>query len=180
MAGFDEAREGARRRGTTIEEAIDGLEAEWITRMEENDIPIKDLLAGRTIMCHYSHTSQLYIMIHGIYLFMDQERENWTRSKRRYQRIERVFALSLFHAIRAIRKNLIWNLGVKPPMDRATFLRLMICFAFEPFHNHWNNQQKRRAKRYIQCIQLYFQEFNKFEQNVLAAMLEGQDELINN
>ena len=179
MASFVDVQQEVRRSGTTIEEAIDSLDVEWINRMESNDIPIKDLLVGRTIMSHFSHTSQLQIMIHEIYLFMDQERENWTRSKRRYRRIEKVFAMTLFHAICAIRKNLIWNLGVKPPVDRATFLRLMLCFTFEPFVNHLNIRQRKKAKRYVNHIKLYFQEFNKFEQNVMKRMLDEQDELIN-
>jgi hypothetical protein len=109
----------------------------WIDELERNNVPIRDLLTGRAWCSKFKDSSQLEIVIHQIILLMDQERENWTRSKRRYLRREQVFARNLFNVILTIRRNLIKNLGVKPPIDRDSFLRLMICYDFEPFYVYW-------------------------------------------
>ena len=72
----------------------------------------------------------------------DEQRENWTRSRSSYRRAEWVFGRTLHNAILSVRKNIIWNLKVKPPVDRVTFHRLMLCYNFEPFQTHWTRRQE--------------------------------------
>jgi hypothetical protein len=122
----------------TMEEAINNTELPWVRELERNNVPIRRLLTGRAWVSRFEDSSQLEIVIHQIFLFMDQERENWTRSKRRYLRREQVFARNLFNVIVTVRRNLIRNLGVKPPIDRDIFLRLMVCYDFEPFYVYWS------------------------------------------
>ena len=72
-----------------------------------------------------------------IFTFFDKERESWTRWKSKYVKMEKVFAKNLYSAIIAIRHNIDWvNKGAKPPVDRLAFYKLMMCWEFEPFHQH--------------------------------------------
>ena len=163
----------------TMEEAINNTELPWVHELERNNVPIRRLLTGRAWVSRFEDSSQLEIVIHQIFLFMDQERENWTRSKRRYLRREQVFARNLFNIILTVRRNLIKNLGVKPPIDRVSFLRLMVCYDFEPFYVYWSERQKRQARRAVKDIKLYFEEFNTFEQDILRKMIDQDDRLVN-
>ena len=126
----------------------------------------------------FSDSSQLEVMIHQIELFFDQERENWARSKRRYRRIERQFARTLLVAIRTIRKNLFWSLLVKPPVDRITFLRLMVCYGFRPFHTHWTTKQRRSMKRKMNVIRYYYEHFNQLSQEDMRSLIDRNDKLL--
>ena len=139
-----------RRRATTFEEAVDTMDGDFMRLYELMGIPIRQVLAGRALVREFSDSSQLEVMIHQIELFFDQERENWTRSKHRYRRIEKQFARTLMVAIRTIRKNLFWSLLMKPPVDRITYLRLVVCYGFEQFHEHWTLRQKN-SLRHIEC-----------------------------
>ena len=110
--GLQNVRHGSP---STFEESIDSLDTDFMRMYELMGIPIREVLADRAWVNHFSDSSQLEVMLHQIELFFDQERENWTRSKCSYERIERQFARTWMVAIRTIRKNLFWSLLVNPP-----------------------------------------------------------------
>ena len=167
-----------RRRATTFEEAVDTMDDDFMRLYELMGIPIREVLAGRAWVREFSDSSQLEVMIHQIELFFDQERENWARSKRRYRRIERQFARTLLVAIRTIRKNLFWSLLVKPPVDRVTFLRLMVCYGFRPFHAHWTTKQRRSMKRKMNVIRYFYEHFNQLSQEDMRSLIDRNDKLL--
>jgi len=115
-----------RKPDTTYEEAIDRMDETWTRFYESMNFPIRDLLAGRRWFSRIRDSSQLEVMLHQILFFMDEQRENWTRSLFQYRSIEKCFGRTLFNAIYAIRKNLVRDVKVKPPVDRITFHRLML------------------------------------------------------
>ena len=118
-------------------------------------------------------------MLHQIVFFMDEQRENWTRSRRSYLSVERTFARTLYNATIAIRKNLDSDLTVKPPVDRTTFLRLMVCWGFEPFQKHLSKRQRKTADRYSKAIKFYYAQHNQADQNTMRQILDVHDNLVN-
>ena len=163
----------------TFDEAIHTVEEAWFTVYEENGFPIRDLLAGNCYFIRFSESSQLEVMLHQVCFFMDEQRENWTRSRDSYLSVEKAFARTLYNATLAIRKNLTSDLTVKPPVDRITFLRLMVCWGFEPFQKHLSKRQRKTAARYIKAIKFYYEEHNKADQNTMRAILDDNDRLVN-
>lgn len=93
-------------------------------------------------------SSQLPIIINQMYHFFDVEHENWVKSKCQYCCIERNFAWNLYNKLISVKTNIVWERGYKPPEENKTFDKLVLCYEFEPFHNHWNQRQKRMAKRH--------------------------------
>ena len=89
------------------------------------------------------------------------------------------FQGNYLNAIIAIRKNIVLNLGVNPPVDRVTFYTLTLCYKFKPFHTHWNKRQKRTVKCYVNVIRFYSDGFNKLDQNVLREMIDQNTSLLN-
>ena len=168
-----------RRPETTYEEAIDRMDEDWVRFYEEMDFPIRDLLTGRRWFIRFKDSSQLEVMLYQVLFFMDEQRENWTRSRRQYRIIEKVFGRTLFNAILAIRKNIVWNQTVKPPVDRITFNRLVTCYNFEPFQTHWTQRQKNTVRRYMNVINFYYEVFNKADQNTMRFMINADDRLPN-
>ena len=164
-----------RRHATTFEEAVDTMDDDFMRMYELMGIPIREVLAGRAWVREFSNSSQLEVMIHQIELFFDQERENWAH---RYRRIEKQFARTLMVAIRTIRKNLFWSLLVKPPVDRITYLRLMVCYGFKPFHTHWTQKQRRSLRRKTNVIPYYYEHFNQFSQEDMRRLIDRNDELL--
>ena len=167
-----------RRHATTFEEAVDTMNDDFMRLYELMGIPIREVLAGHAWVREFSDSSQLEVMIYQIELFFDHECENWARTKRRYRRIERQFARTLLVAIRMIRKNLFWSLLVKPPVDRITYLRLMVCYRFRPFHTHWTTKQCRTLKRKIVVIRYYYEHFNQASQEDLHRLINRNDKLL--
>ena len=89
---------------------------------EEAGVAIRDVLAGRVEIGRFAQSSHLELMVDLIFTFFDKGRENWTRWKSKYTRIEKVFAENLFNAIIAVRHNIDWvHKGAKPPVDHLTF-----------------------------------------------------------
>ena len=117
-------------------------------------------MSGRISIQRFGEFSQLEIAINQIYYIFDVERENWVRSKRRYSWIERNFAKNFYNVIILIKVNIDWNRGAKSPVDRDTFAKLALCYEFAPFHRHWNQRQKRTAKRQMETIAFYYKWFN--------------------
>ena len=167
-----------KRHPITFEEAIDSLDSDFMRMYDLMQVPIREVLTGSAWVNCFSDCSQLEIMIHQIEVFLDQERENWVRSKHRYQRIERQFARTLMVAIRTIRKNIVWNVTIKPPVDRETYLRLMVCYGFEPFHYHWTLRQKNTLRRKMSVIRFYYEHFNRSTQEDMRRMIDANDKLL--
>ena len=167
-----------RRHAITFEEAVDTMDSDFMRLYELMGIPIREVLAGRAWVRGFSDSSQPEVMIHQIELFFDQERENWARSKRRYRRIERQFAHTLMVAIRTIRKNLFWSLLVKLPVDRLTYLRLVVCYGFEQFHEHWTLRQKNILRRKMSVIRYYYEHFNQLSQEDMRRLIDRNDKLL--
>ena len=115
-----------RKPEVTYEEAIDRMEAPWTRFYEDRNFPIRDLLSGRRWLTQLKDSSQLEVMLHQILFFMDEQRENWTRSHSRYRRIEKCFGRTLFNAILAIHRNIVWDIKVKPPVDWITYHRHVV------------------------------------------------------
>ena len=168
-----------RKPDVTYEEAIDRMDEAWTRFYESMDFPIRDLLAGRRWLTRFKDSSQLEVMLHQILFFMDEQRENWTRSLFQYRRIEKCFGRTLFNSIRTIRKNLVWDVKVKPPVDRITYHRLMLCYGFEPFQSTWTRRQKNTARCYILTIDFYYSTFNHCDQVTMRAMIDAEDKLPN-
>ena len=162
----------------TMEEATRTLDDPVINGLENDGLPLRDLLSGRVWVTRYGDSSHLEVIIHQIYFFIEEQRENWTRNKRRYKRTERRFGRSLLSAIRDIHKNLVWDLAVKPPADRTTFLRLMVCCSFDPIFSQWTVQQMRTAKNRLDAIRRYYDVFNQQSQDEMREKLDAQDRLL--
>ena len=73
----------------TREETMDRRNDRCILEYERDGVRIRDILAGRVRVTGLSISSHLHMVIELIYTFFDQERENWTRFKHRYMRMEK-------------------------------------------------------------------------------------------
>ena len=157
-----------RRRDLTYEEASDLSDERWIVDFEEQGVAIRNVLAGQVEVGRFARTWHLELMVDLIFTFFDKERENWTRWKSRYTRMEKVFPRNLFNAILAVWHNIDWfNAGARPAVDRLTFDKLIMCWGFKPFHQHLKPRQWRAAQRHVNVIEFYYQIFNQ----------EGQEEM---
>ena len=168
-----------RKPDTTYEEAIDRMNEAWTRFHGSMDFPIRDFLTGRRWLTRFKDSSQLELMIRQILFFMDEHSENWTRIQSRCWRIEKCFSRALFNAILTIRRNLVWDVKVKPPVDRITYHRLMLCYGFEPFQSTWTKRQKKTARRYVLTIDFYYSTFNHCNQVTMRAMIDAEDKLPN-
>ena len=158
-----------RKKELTYEEAADLTNEYWVQRHERAGVAIRDILAGRVVVERFAASSNLEVMIDLIFTFFDKERENWTRWKDKYCRMERNFAKNLYNAIIAVKYNIDWyDKGAKPPVDRITFLKLMNCWLWEPFRNHLNERQRKTARRYLNLIKFYYETFNQDGQEEIA------------
>ena len=84
-------------------------------------------------------------MINVIFTFFDIERENWTPWKHRYACMEKNLAKTLFNCIVAIKNNIAFYVrGAKPPVDRITFHKLMVCSS--RFFNTWTRDVGKRQR----------------------------------
>ena len=128
-------------------------------------------VTGFSTLCH------LHMVIDLIHTF-DKERENWTRFKHWYMRMEKNMARTLFNVICAVKLNIDFhNKGAKPPIDRTSFYKLMLCWEFKPFHQHLSESCQRKAKRHIQLIQFYNEMFNQEGQAQMAHQIECENGL---
>ena len=167
-----------RRRDLTYEEASDLVAERWIFDFEQAGVAIRDVLAGRVEVGRFAKSSHLEFMVDLIFTFFDKERENWTCWKSRYARMEKVFARNLFNAIIAVRHNIDWfSAGARPPVDRLTFDKLMLCWGFEPFHQHLKPRQRRAAQSHIDVIEFYYMTFNQEGQEEMRHQLYRDDVL---
>ena len=113
-------------------------------------VAIHDILAGRDVVDWFTYSSNLEVMIYLIFTFFNQERENWTRWKHKYCKMEKNFAKNLFNAIVAVKYNTdFYNKGAKPPIDRITFYKLMSCWESAPFRVHLSDRRRKMKQRHI-------------------------------
>ena len=169
-----------RKREFTYEDAADASNEFWINRYERDVVAIRDILAGRVVVDRFAYSSNLEVMIDLIFTFLDLERENWTRWKHRYSRMEKNFAKNLYNAIIGVRCNINWNnKGAKPPIDRKSFYKLMLCWGFEPFHEHLTERRKRTAQRHISEVNFYYETFNQEGQEEMRHQIDRDDRLPN-
>ena len=167
-----------RKKEFTYEEATDLTNEYWVQRYERAGVAIRDILAGRVVVERFAASSNLEVMIDLIFTFFDQERENWTRWKDKYCRMERNFAKNLYNAITAVKYNFDWyDKGAKPPVDRITFNKLMNCWLCEPFRNHLNERQRKTARRHLNLIKFYYETFNQDGQEQMRHQIDRDDSL---
>lgn len=130
-------------------------------RYERGGFPIRLVSAGHVAVGNFAESSQLEVMIDLIFTFFDIERENWTRWKHRYACMENNLAKTLFNCVIAIKNNIAFYVrGAKQPVHRITFHKLMVCWQFEPFHQHLDQRRRQTAKRRIDLIEFYYEMFN--------------------
>ena len=160
-------------RDVTLEEAVQymGDEPE-VQAQEAAGVPIRDLMAGRKWVMRYGMSSHLESLIHQMFFFTE-ERENWSRTKRKYLRCERRFSKSLLAAIRDIHRNIFWTLAIKPPIDRDTFNRLMIVGYEESMQKHWTAEQRRNAMGRLNAIRYYYECFNRSSQEIMRENIDS-------
>ena len=84
---------------------------------------------------------------------------------------------TLFNVICTVKLNNDWREGAKPPIDRHSFYKLMLCWEFEPFHEHLSASKQRKAKRHIQLIQFYYETVNTEGQAEMQHQIERDDRL---
>jgi len=166
-----------RKREVTYEEQVDNMQEPWIEFYEARGLPIRNLLAGRRWEGSFASSIQLIIMVHQVLLFIE-EKENWTRHPY-YVHLETCFAFTLRSCIEAIAKNLIWNVKVKPPVDRITFHRLILCYNYEQFYTYWTDEQRDQTKRFMSNIDFYFNTIDLRDQDTMRAMINANDMLTN-
>ena len=135
------------------------------------------MLAGRVRVTGFSTLCHLHMVIDLIHTF-DKERENWTRFKHWYMRMEKNMARTLFNVICAVKLNIDFhNKGAKQPIDMTSFYKLMLYWEFKPFHQHLSESRQRKAKRHIQLIQFYYETVNTEGQAELWHQIERDDRL---
>ena len=144
---------------------------------EERGIPIRDGLSGLRGLKGFGYSSQLEFAIHQIHSFV-ASKEDWTFSKKNYRKIERNFSITLHNVITVAYKNLVFNLGVKPPVSREHYKLLKSILEFQPFWDKWAQKQQNRIKKYMSRMELYFEHFNKLEDDVLRKMIDQHDCLL--
>ena len=161
----------------TREEALDRRNDRWILEYERDGVRIRDILAGRVRVMGLSTSSHLHMVIELIYTLFDQERENWTRFKHRYARMEKNMARNLFNVICAVKLNIDWREGGKPPIDRKSFWKLMLYWEFVPFQEHLSANRQRRVRRHLGAIQFYYDTLNTDGQEEMQHQIERNDRL---
>ena len=166
-----------RRHEVTHEEATDAMNDSWVLNYEREGVAIRDVLAGRIRVSGFALSSQLHMVIDLIFTFFDKERENWTRWKHRYARMEKNFARTLFNVICAVKLNTDFSVGAKPPIDRVSYYKLMTCWGFEPFQDHLSERKKRTVLRHLRTIMFYFETLNPDGQAEMTHQIVREDEL---
>ena len=153
------------------------MDDDWVFNYERDGIAIRDVLAGCIRVSGFATSSQLHMIIDLIFTFFNKERENWTRWKHRYSRMEKNFARTLFNVICAVKLNTDFSVGAKPLIDRVSFYKPMTCWGFEPFQDHLSERRKRTALRHLRTIIFYYETLNTGGQSEMAHQIVREDEL---
>ena len=162
----------------TYKNAVNRMDEPWVRHNEPNGVPFHNVLTGHVSVNHFCQSSQLQVVINQIYVFFEHERENWTQGKARFVKMEN-FSKNFFNTLASMKRNLDWRPIGKPPIDRETYDRLMLCYEFEPFNKHWSGSKKRRAKGYKDTIKFYYDTFNQECQAEIRHQIDRDDTLMN-
>ena len=108
--------------------------------------------------------------------FIDS-RENWTREAEDYLDSEKNFAKNLFTVLCNVKRNIDWNVGGKPPIDRDAYEALMECCDFEPLQKHWSRRRRMRAVGYKNTIKFYYDTVNLDGQAEMLHQIQRNNEL---
>ena len=55
----------------------------------------------------------------------------------------------------------------------------MLCWGFEPFHEHLTERRKRTAQRHISEVNFYYETFNQEGQEEMRHQIDRDDRLPN-
>ena len=124
----------------------------------------------------FTQSSQLDLNISMIRNFIDS-RENWTREAEDYLDSEKNFAKNLFTVLCNVKRNIDWNVGGKPPIDRDAYEALMECCDFEPLQKHWSRRRRMRAVGYKNTIKFYYDTVNLDGQAEMLHQIQRNNEL---
>lgn len=91
--------------------------------------------------------------------------------------MEKNMARNLFNVICAVKLNIDWRVVGKPPIDRASFYKLMLCWEFVPVYEHLSASRQRKAKRHIHVILFYYETVNAEGQSAMQHQIERNDRL---
>jgi len=154
-----------------MDDCILNWEDEDFVRVEEeNNVPLRGILAGHVVVRYFGASTQLQIMIGQMHHFCKLHWENWTHSKKRYLRVERRFARSLWNVLYAVKINVTNCHVTKPPIDRDTFNKLDLCYDFEPIHQYWSHRRKLTAEQYMNAIKFYYQVHHASQEEMWAQI----------
>jgi len=142
--------------GPMDERILNWEDPEFVQVEEENNIPLRGILAGHVTVRYFSASTQLQIVIGQMHHFCEVHRENWTRSKKRCLKVENRFAKSLWNVLYAVKINVMNRHKTKPLTDRNAFNKLVVCYDFEPFHKYWSRRRKTTAEQYMNIIKFYY------------------------
>lgn len=131
----------------THEEATDRQNDRWILEYARDRVRIQDVLAGRVQVMGFSKSSHLHLPIHLIFTFfltrnrrITPDLSTGTRGWRRKR------ARTLFNVICAVKLNIDWRVGRKPPIDRFRFYKLMLCSELETVSRVLECEQAEKGK----------------------------------
>ena len=143
---------------------------------EENNITLRGILAGHVTVRYFGASTQLHIVIGQMHHFCELHRENCTRSKRRYLKVEKRFAKSLWNVLYAVKINVVNRHVTKPPIDRNSFEKLVVCYDFEPFRQYWSQRTKSTAEQYMNIIKFYYQ-VHHASQEEMWSQIQAVDDI---
>ena len=86
-------------------------------------------------------------------------------------------ARNLYNVICTVKLNIDYREGAKPPIDRKSFYKLMLCWEFVPFQEHLSASKQRRAKRHLGVIQFYYDTVNTDGQAEMSHQIERENQL---
>ena len=173
---FGRIRPSPRYLDLTYENSIDRTREPWILNHKRHGVPIRDILVGQTRLTRFHQSSQLQMIIAVMHVFIDMK-ENCTRRKERYEKMEENFSRNLFNMLVSVKRNMDWSVGGKPPIGRDTYESLKECYEFEAFGKYWSRRKKKRARGYINTIQFYYDMVNQDQQKEMHHQIDRNDEL---
>jgi len=161
--------------GPMDERILSWEDPDFIRVEEENDIPLRGILAGHVTVRYFGASTQLHIVIGQMHHFCELHRENWTDNKKSYLKVEKRFAKSLWNVLYAIKINVTNRHVTKPPIDRNSFDKLVVCYDFHPFHQYWSRRRKTTAERYLNTIKFYYRRHHASQEEMWAQIQAVDD-----
>ena len=84
----------------------------------------------------------------------------------------------MFNVLVSVKRNIDWNVGAKPPIDREHYELLKKCYDYEPFKKYWSRRKKRRADGYLNTIKFYYDTVNLDQREEMLHQIIREDELM--